>query len=126
MSRHRRHAAHPAARLLETFADSPEPDRGLLAYRQVSDSWAARPWYLRLLRDEGPVAQRLARQLGLSRYVADLLARDPEALRLLADDDELVPRPAEVLRDGFAAAADRHLRRRSGRRHRRGPGAAPP
>jgi glutamate-ammonia-ligase adenylyltransferase len=95
--------------LLETFADSPEPDRGLLAYRQVSDKLGSTPWYLRLLRDEGPVALRLARQLGLSRYVADLLARDPEALRLLADDGELVPRPAEVLRDGFAAAADRHL-----------------
>jgi [glutamine synthetase] adenylyltransferase / [glutamine synthetase]-adenylyl-L-tyrosine phosphorylase len=46
--------------------------------------------------------------LGLSRYAADLLARDPEALRLLADDAELVPRPREVLREGFAAAAERH------------------
>jgi [glutamine synthetase] adenylyltransferase / [glutamine synthetase]-adenylyl-L-tyrosine phosphorylase len=95
--------------LLEEFADAPEPDRGLLAYRQVSEKLGSTPWYLRLLRDEGPVALRLARQLGLSRYVVDLLARDPEALRLLADGGELAPRPAEVLRDGFAAAADRHL-----------------
>jgi glutamate-ammonia-ligase adenylyltransferase len=95
--------------LLQDFADAPEPDRGLLAYRQVSDKLGSTPWYLRLLRDGGPVARRLARQLGLSRYVGDLLARDPEALRLLADDAELVPRPAEVLHDGFAAAAARHL-----------------
>jgi glutamate-ammonia-ligase adenylyltransferase len=95
--------------LLEEFADAPEPDRGLLAYRQVSDKLGSTPWYLRLLRDEGPVALRLARQLGLSRYVADLLARDPEALRLLADGGELTPRPTEVLCDGFAAAAARHL-----------------
>jgi [glutamine synthetase] adenylyltransferase / [glutamine synthetase]-adenylyl-L-tyrosine phosphorylase len=95
--------------LLEQFADAPEPDRGLLAYRQVSDRLGSTPWYLRLLRDEGPVALRLTRVLGLSRYVTDLLARDPEALRLLADDAELTPRPGAVLRDGFAAAASRHL-----------------
>lgn len=95
--------------LLQDFADAPEPDRGLLAYRQVSDRLGSSPWYLRLLRDGGPIARRLARQLGLSRYVADLLARDPEALRLLADDDELVPRSAQVLHDGLAAAAARHL-----------------
>jgi glutamate-ammonia-ligase adenylyltransferase len=75
----------------------------------VSDKLGSTPWYLRLLRDGGPVARRLARQLGLSRYVADLLARDPEALRLLANDAELTPRPLDVLRDGFAAAATRHL-----------------
>jgi glutamate-ammonia-ligase adenylyltransferase len=95
--------------LLEEFADAPEPDRGLLNYRHVSDKLGSTPWYLRLLRDGGPVARRLARVLSLSRYAADLLTRDPEALRLLADDAELRPRPPEVLRDGFAAAADRHL-----------------
>jgi glutamate-ammonia-ligase adenylyltransferase len=95
--------------LLQDFADAPEPDRGLLAYRHVSDRLGSTPWYLRLLRDGGPVARRLARALGLSRYVADLLARDPEALRLLADDGELLPRPGEVLDEGFAAAAARHL-----------------
>ncbi|MEH1127508.1 bifunctional [glutamine synthetase] adenylyltransferase/[glutamine synthetase]-adenylyl-L-tyrosine phosphorylase [Micromonospora sp. CPCC 206061] len=94
--------------LLEEFADAPEPDLGLLSYRKVSEKLGSTPWYLRLLRDEGPVALRLARALGLSRYVTDLLVRDPEALRLLADDAELTPRPVEVLREGFAAAADRH------------------
>ncbi|MPZ25225.1 MAG: bifunctional [glutamine synthetase] adenylyltransferase/[glutamine synthetase]-adenylyl-L-tyrosine phosphorylase [Micromonosporaceae bacterium] len=94
--------------LLEQFADAPEPDRGLLAYRQVSDALGPVPWYLRLLRDSGPVSQRLARVLGLSRFVADLLARDPEAVRLLADDGELSLRPGQVLRAGFAAAAARH------------------
>jgi glutamate-ammonia-ligase adenylyltransferase len=99
---------HLLPALLSEFADAPEPDRGLLAYRQVSEKLGATPWYLRLLRDEGPVALRLSRLLGISRYVTDLLARDPEALRLLADDAELVPRPGEVLREGFAAAAARH------------------
>ena len=94
--------------LLQEFADAAEPDRGLLSYRQVSDKLGTTPWYLRLLRDEGPVARRLARVLGLSRYAADLLARDPEALRLLADDAELAPRAGDVLREGFIAAAERH------------------
>lgn len=95
--------------LLEEFAAAPEPDRGLLAYRRVSELLSPIPWYLRLLRDSGPVAQRLARVLGLSRYCTDLLTRDPEALRLLAEDEQLVPRPPEVLREGLAAAAARHL-----------------
>ena len=94
--------------LLSEFADAPEPDRGLLNYRHVSDKLGSTPWYLRLLRDGGPVARRLARVLSLSRYAADLLTRDPEALRLLADDAELQPRPRERLIDGFGAAADRH------------------
>ncbi|PWU51685.1 bifunctional [glutamine synthetase] adenylyltransferase/[glutamine synthetase]-adenylyl-L-tyrosine phosphorylase, partial [Micromonospora globispora] len=94
--------------LLSEFADAPEPDRGLLNYRQVSDKLGSTPWYLRLLRDEGPVARRLARVLSSSRYAADLLAREPEALRLLAEDSELTPRPREVLCEGFAAAAARH------------------
>jgi glutamate-ammonia-ligase adenylyltransferase len=94
--------------LLDEFADAPEPDRGLLAYRRVSDSLGPTPWFLRLLRDEGPVALRLARLLALSRYVADLLERDPEALRLIAQDAELVPRTRESLVEGFTAAVDRH------------------
>ncbi|MFC5922424.1 bifunctional [glutamine synthetase] adenylyltransferase/[glutamine synthetase]-adenylyl-L-tyrosine phosphorylase [Micromonospora vulcania] len=94
--------------LLSEFADAPEPDRGLLNYRKVSDKLGSTPWYLRLLRDGGPIARRLARVLALSRYVSDLLARDPEALRLLAEENELVPRPREVLREGFLAAAARH------------------
>ncbi|MFU8873082.1 bifunctional [glutamine synthetase] adenylyltransferase/[glutamine synthetase]-adenylyl-L-tyrosine phosphorylase [Micromonospora sp. SL4-19] len=94
--------------LLSEFADAPEPDRGLLNYRQVSDKLGSTPWYLRLLRDSGPVARRLARVLSSSRYAADLLAREPEALRLLAEDTELTPRTRAVLCEGFAAAAARH------------------
>ncbi len=94
--------------LLPDFADAPEPDRGLLAYRQVSDKLGSTPWYLRLLRDEGPVARRLTRVLSLSRYATDLLTRDPEALRLLADDASLVPRDAGDLLPSFVAAVDRN------------------
>jgi glutamate-ammonia-ligase adenylyltransferase len=84
--------------LLADFADAPDPDAGLFAYRRVSDELGATPWYLRLLRDEGQVASRLAYLLGTSQYVARMLGRAPEALRMLASDAELTPRdPAEVV-----------------------------
>ncbi|HYH32898.1 MAG TPA: bifunctional [glutamine synthetase] adenylyltransferase/[glutamine synthetase]-adenylyl-L-tyrosine phosphorylase, partial [Pseudonocardia sp.] len=86
--------------LLDELALSPDPDRGLLAYRRVSEALAETPWYLRLLRDEGMVAQRLMRLLGTSALVPDLLVRAPEVLRLLAapragQADELTRDPAE-------------------------------
>ena len=70
--------------LLDELARTPDPDRGLLAYRRVSEALARTPWYLRLLRDEGLVAERLMRLLGTSALVPDLLVRAPEVLRLLA------------------------------------------
>ncbi len=94
--------------LLAEFADSHDPDAALLAYRQVSDALGTTPWYLRLLRDEGPVALRLARVLDSGRYLTDLLTRDPEALRLLAEDAQLHPRTAQSLLEGMSAAAARH------------------
>ncbi|HZB49843.1 MAG TPA: bifunctional [glutamine synthetase] adenylyltransferase/[glutamine synthetase]-adenylyl-L-tyrosine phosphorylase, partial [Mycobacteriales bacterium] len=94
--------------VLQELADAPDPDGGLLAYRSVSDALGRTPWFLRFLRDEGQVVQRLAQLLGTSRYVAELLERAPEALRLLGDDTELRPRPAEALRASFRGAAARH------------------
>jgi len=86
--------------LLDELARSPDPDRGLLAYRRVSEALADTPWYLRLLRDEGLVAQRLMQLLGTSALVPDLLVRAPEVLRLLAAPtaghvDELQRDPAD-------------------------------
>ncbi|GAA3387395.1 bifunctional [glutamine synthetase] adenylyltransferase/[glutamine synthetase]-adenylyl-L-tyrosine phosphorylase [Cryptosporangium minutisporangium] len=94
--------------MLGLFADAPDPDAGLLAYRQVSDRLGATPWFLRLVRDEGLVAERLPTLLGTSAYVADLLTHDPEGLRLLAEDAELQPRSRDVLHGALRAAAGRH------------------
>src|ERR1019366_5882568 len=90
------------------FADAPEPDAGLLAFRQVSESLGRSPWYLRLLRDNTAVAQRMARLLASSRYVTGLLLGAPEAVAMLGDDDELTPRPAAALHAEVAAVARRH------------------
>ena len=89
--------------LLDELARSPDPDRGLLAYRRVSEALANTPWYLRLLRDEGQVAQRLMRLLGTSALVPDLLVRAPEVLRLLASP--IAGQADELTRDSAEFAA---------------------
>jgi glutamate-ammonia-ligase adenylyltransferase len=93
--------------VLQTLADCADPDAGLLAYRKVSEALGGNQWYLRLLRDEGQVAERLAALLGSSQYVASLLTRTPEALRILAADDELRPRTAAALAAAWRQAAGR-------------------
>jgi glutamate-ammonia-ligase adenylyltransferase len=93
--------------MLAYFADAPDPDAGVLSYRRVSDALGTTPWFLRLLRDEGAVAERLAYLLGTSRYVAGMLERAPEALQLLAGDSSLTPRPAEELRAAMIDSAAR-------------------
>ncbi|CUU60115.1 glutamate-ammonia-ligase adenylyltransferase [Parafrankia irregularis] len=83
--------------MLPAFADAPEPDAGLLAYRQVSEALGRTPWYLRLLRDSAGAADRLARVLATSRYVADLMTRAPESVRLLRTEEELRPTSREAM-----------------------------
>jgi glutamate-ammonia-ligase adenylyltransferase len=94
--------------MLGWFADAADPDAGLLSFRQVSDALGSTPWYLRVLRDEGATAERLARLLATSRYVADLLARAPETVAMLADDDEMRPRGPDALRNEMLAVARRN------------------
>jgi glutamate-ammonia-ligase adenylyltransferase len=94
--------------LLGWFADAPQPDAGLLAFRQVSEALGDSPWYLRLLRDNTLTAQRMARVLASSRYATGLLLRAPEAVGMLADIDELAPRPADALLGEALAAVRRH------------------
>jgi [glutamine synthetase] adenylyltransferase / [glutamine synthetase]-adenylyl-L-tyrosine phosphorylase len=71
--------------MLGWFADAPDPDAGLLAFRQVSDALGETPWYLRLLRDEGAAAQHLAQILASSRYAVDLFLRAPESVAMLGE-----------------------------------------
>jgi glutamate-ammonia-ligase adenylyltransferase len=84
--------------MLGWFADAADPDAGLLSFRQVSDALGATPWYLRLLRDEGTAAQRLAHVLAAGRFAAELLLGAPEAVAMLGSDAELTPRQPQALR----------------------------
>lgn len=93
--------------LLGWFADSADPDAGLLGFRQVSDALGKTPWYLRLLRDEGAAAENLARVLSAGRLAPDLLMRAPEAVSILGDPEGLRPRSREHLEQEVLAAVRR-------------------
>ena len=94
--------------MLEWFASAAQPDAGLLAFRQVSETLGNTPWYLRLLRDDTKVAQRMARLLASSRYAADLLLQAPEMVAILGADAQLAPRPAAALHGEATAVVARH------------------
>ncbi|MFD4715828.1 bifunctional [glutamine synthetase] adenylyltransferase/[glutamine synthetase]-adenylyl-L-tyrosine phosphorylase [Streptomyces sp. NPDC058430] len=93
--------------LLGWFADSADPDAGLLNFRKVSDALGKTPWYLRLLRDEGAAAENLARVLSAGRLAPDLLMRAPEAVALLGDQRGLEPRGHAQLEQEVLAAVGR-------------------
>lgn len=93
--------------MLGWFAAAADPDAGLLSYRRVSDALGTTPWYLRLLRDEGAAAERLAMLLATSRYVADMLVRAPESVKMLADATELELRSREALSTALVSVVRR-------------------
>lgn len=82
--------------MLPTFAAAPDPDGGLVAFRELSERLDATPEYLRTLRDNPPVADVLAGVLGQSRLVGEWLARQPEVLSSLDEPD--LPAPEDLQR----------------------------
>lgn len=93
--------------MLGWFADEADPDAGLLAFRQVSEGLGSSHWYLKMLRDEGTSAERLAHVLGRSRFAGQLLVSAPESVQLLGDPAGLLPRGREDLVRRMTAAAGR-------------------
>jgi glutamate-ammonia-ligase adenylyltransferase len=89
------------------FAEGAGPDAGLLAFRRLSDELGTTHWYLKLLRDSGTAARRLATVLSTSRYVADALTRSPESVAWLGDDADLVGRTGPRLSAEAAALLSR-------------------
>ncbi len=94
--------------MLGWFADGADPDAGLLAFRRVSDELGTTHWYLKMLRDSGAAASRMAHVLASSRLVAELLERGPEAVALLGDDTDLAPRSRDSTLASVRRAVDRH------------------
>lgn len=93
--------------MLGWFADEADPDAGLLAFRRISDELGTTHWYLRLLRDEGSAAERLAHTLGRSRYAAELLERGPESVQFLGESGGLRPRTRDEVETRMRGAAKR-------------------
>ncbi|MGC3992581.1 MAG: bifunctional [glutamine synthetase] adenylyltransferase/[glutamine synthetase]-adenylyl-L-tyrosine phosphorylase [Propionicimonas sp.] len=94
--------------MLTWFAAGPNPDHGLLAFRQVSEELGSTPWYLRTLRDGDVMAEHLAKILASSRYAVDLLMRAPQNAALLGDPEGLRPRPGADILAEMLTASRRH------------------
>jgi glutamate-ammonia-ligase adenylyltransferase len=93
--------------MLEWFADAPDPDAGLFGFRKISEALGRTPWYLKMLRDEGQAAQRLAQVLATSRYTTDLLEREPEGVQIIGGKDSLAPLGRDKIQAEMLANASR-------------------
>ncbi len=79
------------------FAAGPDPDAGLLAFRQLSEQLEQSQWFLKLLRDSGTAAERLAILLSTSGFVTKALLTSAQHITWLDNDDDLAPVPVERL-----------------------------
>ena len=71
--------------LMGWLSSTADPDAGLLYYRRLSEAAIDHVWFLRMLRDEGIVGQRLMHILGTSPYTAELFISAPEVVKQLSD-----------------------------------------
>jgi glutamate-ammonia-ligase adenylyltransferase len=94
--------------MLEWFAEGADPDAGLLDFRRLSETLGSTHWYLKMLRDTGAAAERLAHVLSSSQLVADLLQKGPEAVALLEGDAVLRRIPLEAMIASVRLGAARH------------------
>lgn len=98
--------------LMEWLSDTADPDAGLLNYRKLSDAAYDRTWFLRMLRDEGIVGQRLMKILGNSPYTAELIIAAPDFVKTLGDGakgPKLMEQSAETVSHSLIASTSRHL-----------------
>ncbi len=79
------------------FAAGPDPDAGLLAFRQLSEQLEQSQWFLKLLRDSGNAAERLAILLSTSGFVTKALLTSAQHITWLDNDVDLAPVPVERL-----------------------------
>jgi len=89
------------------FAAGPDPDAGLLAFRQLAEQLESSHWFLKLLRDSGTAAERLAILLSTSGFVTKALLTSAEDITWLDNDDDLAPVPVERLDREAQAIVDR-------------------
>lgn len=71
--------------LMEWLSSTADPDMGLLNYRKLSEAAYDRNWFLRMLRDEGVVGQRLMKILGTSPFTSELIIKAPDVVKQLSD-----------------------------------------
>lgn len=97
--------------LMEWLSTTADPDAGLLNYRKLSEAAEDRQWFLRMLRDEGVVGQRLMKILGNSNYAASLIISTPDVVKQLGDGAQgpkLLDSSEEAISRSLIAVAARH------------------
>ena len=91
--------------LLQWLGEGTSPDQGLLAFRRLTEAAESIPWFLRLLRDGSEAAERLTTVLSSSKFAAELLITQPEAVAWLENDRLLFPTEFETLREEMLTSA---------------------
>ncbi|APT85149.1 glutamine-synthetase adenylyltransferase [Corynebacterium aquilae DSM 44791] len=97
--------------LMEWLSSTADPDAGLLNYRRLSEACEDKTWFLRTLRDEGVVGQRLMKILGTSPYVSDLILHTPDVVKLFGDGahgPKLLNADPQTVNRSLVAAANRY------------------
>ncbi|AWB84404.1 bifunctional [glutamine synthetase] adenylyltransferase/[glutamine synthetase]-adenylyl-L-tyrosine phosphorylase [Corynebacterium liangguodongii] len=97
--------------LMTWLGDTADPGAGLLNYRKLSEAAKGKKWFLRTLRDEGVVGQRLMHILGTSPYTADLIISAPDVVPLLGDGSagpKLLEAAPDQVYKAILAATKRH------------------
>jgi glutamate-ammonia-ligase adenylyltransferase len=108
MSRRSEILRHLLPALLGWIADGPNPDAGLLAFRQVAEELGATPFFLRALRDEGEMAHDLARVLSSSRFAAWLIRHSPVSVEMLVGDQVRQQPTRAALDEELAQVVERY------------------
>ena len=95
--------------LRDSLAASPDPDAALLQLSRLVETRGSRLQLYRTFLEHPAWLDRFVHVVASSRYLADILIRNPEHLDLLADPARLSrPSPARELRRRMAQAARLH------------------
>ncbi|GGI08200.1 bifunctional [glutamine synthetase] adenylyltransferase/[glutamine synthetase]-adenylyl-L-tyrosine phosphorylase [Egicoccus halophilus] len=72
--------------MLSLLQETPDPDTGLQSFRELVDAQGDTAKLLEHLRDHPPASELLARVLGTSRVVGELLVSQPQGIDWLRDE----------------------------------------
>ncbi len=96
--------------LLEWLSASPDPDLGLLGLRTLADAPHQQAHLIATFRESSEAARRLCLLLGTSRLFIDGLARHPQLITALGDDDALAVPTTPTIRPLQRYKRDEELR----------------
>lgn len=83
--------------LLDWLSHSPDPDLGLLVLRNLLSGRAYQRSLVDAFRESPEAARRLCILAGTSRYLGDIVARNPDLVPRLPHEDQLRTKPRDAL-----------------------------